>query len=112
MCTIYGVLLGDEAGGVDVPNPQRRITLTDVVLEVGIDLNCPLLLGLLLDDGESCVVEEHRPSQPLGIADTESEECSAPDIKAHCIIFVPIELSDKGEHRVPREIIASRMMGC
>ena len=96
MCAIYGILLGDEAGGVDVPNPKCGITFTDVVLEVGIDLNSPLLLGLLLDDGESCIVEEHRPSQSLGIADTESEECSASDVQAHCIIFVPIELPDKG----------------
>lgn len=80
LCTINGILLRNEAGRIDVPNLQCRITFTDVVLEVRVDFDSPLLLSLLLDDGECGIVEEHCPSQTLGIAYSKSEESSTSDV--------------------------------
>ena len=81
-----------------------------MILEIGIDLDCPLLLGFLLDDRECGIVQKHCPSQSFRITNTKSEECTTSNIQTHRVILVPVEFADKRQHGVPGQIITSGMM--
>jgi len=74
------MFLGKETGRIDVPDSQSHITFLDMVLEVGVNLDCPVLLGFLFYDGEGVAIHQHSPCKSFRIAYTQSEECTAANV--------------------------------
>ena len=85
---------------------NRFIASLDVRLELGVDLDGPALVGLLLVDDELVIlIEQLLPSEGEKVTDTESEEDSATDQETECILLFTVELADKSCRCVEIQIV-------
>ena len=75
-------------------------------LELGVDLDGPAFVGLLLVDDELVIlVEQLLPSERKKIADAETEEYAAPYEEAECVLLFAEEFADKSGRRVEIQIV-------
>lgn len=75
-------------------------------LELGVDLDGPALVGLLLVDDELVVlIEQLLPSKGKKVADAESEEDAASNQETECILLFTIEFADKSCRCVEIQIV-------
>ena len=82
------------------------IASLDVRLELGVDLDGPALVGLLLVDDELVVlVEQLLPSEGKKVADAKSEEDAAADQETECILLFTVEFADKSCRSVEIQIV-------
>lgn len=85
---------------------DRLIAGLNVRLELGVDLDGPALVGLLLVDDELVVLfEQLLPSQGEKVADAESEEDTATDKKTESILLFTVEFADKSCRCVEIQIV-------